>query len=72
MLHETAARAEEVLSLDLDELDLRNRRAKVRRKGGAATIVVWRTQTARLPPRRRGRGGHLGAAGDFWAHLIPL
>jgi hypothetical protein len=51
MLHETAARAEEVLSLDIDELDLRNRRAKVRREGDAADIIVWRTQTAQLPPR---------------------
>ncbi len=51
MLYETAARAEEVLALDVDELDLRNRRAKVRRKGGAADIIVWRTATARLLPR---------------------
>lgn len=51
MLYETAARAEEVLALDVDELDLRNRRAKVRRKGGAADVIVWRTATARLPPR---------------------
>ncbi|MDR7304629.1 hypothetical protein [Haloactinomyces albus] len=29
MLYETAARAEEVLALDVDELDLRNRRARV-------------------------------------------
>jgi integrase len=51
MLYETAARAEEVLALDVDELDLRNRRAKVRRKGGAADVIVWRTATARLLPR---------------------
>lgn len=51
MLYETAARADEVLALDVDELDLRNRRAKVRRKGGAADIIVWRTATARLLPR---------------------
>lgn len=51
MLYETAARAEEVLSLDVDDLELRNRRAKVRRKGGAADTIVWRTQTARLLPR---------------------
>ncbi|MGH3772014.1 MAG: tyrosine-type recombinase/integrase [Pseudonocardiaceae bacterium] len=31
LLYETAARAEEVLGLDIEELDLRNRRAKVRR-----------------------------------------
>lgn len=51
MLYETAARADEVLALDVEELDLRNRRAKVRRKGGAADIIVWRTATARLLPR---------------------
>ena len=51
MLYETAARAEEILALDVPELDLRNRRAKVRRKGGAADIIVWRTATARLVPR---------------------
>lgn len=51
MLYETAARAEEVLALDVDDLDLRNRRATVRRKGGAADIIVWRTATARLLPR---------------------
>lgn len=36
MLYETAARAEEVLGLDVAELDLRNRRAKMYRKGGRA------------------------------------
>ncbi len=51
MLYETAARAEEILALDVPELDLRNRRAKVCRKGGAADIIVWRTATARLLPR---------------------
>ncbi|HEV8162989.1 MAG TPA: site-specific integrase, partial [Actinomycetota bacterium] len=33
MLYETAARAGEVLALDITDLDLRNRKAKVRRKG---------------------------------------
>lgn len=51
MLYETAARAEEVLALDVEELDLRNRRVRVRRKGGAADVLVWRTATARLLPR---------------------
>jgi integrase len=35
MLYETAARSAEVLALDVEDLDLPNRRAKVRRKGGA-------------------------------------
>ncbi len=56
LLYETAARAAEVLALDVEDLDLRNRCAKVRRKGGAADTIVWQTATARLLPRLlRGR-----------------
>jgi integrase len=56
LLYETAARANEVLALDVKDLDLRNRCAKVRRKGGAADTIVWQTATARLLPRLlRGR-----------------
>jgi integrase len=51
MLYETAARSAEVLRLDVEDLDLPNRRAKVRRKGGAVDIIVWQTGTARLLPR---------------------
>jgi site-specific recombinase XerD len=51
MLYETAARAQEVLSLDVPGLDLRNRSAKVTRKGGAADMITWQTGTARLLPR---------------------
>ena len=51
MLYETAARASEILALDVEDLDLANRRAPVRRKGGANDIVVWQTATARLLPR---------------------
>ncbi len=51
MLYETAARAGEVLALDIDDLDLRNRRAKVTRKGSAVDVIVWQTATARLLPR---------------------
>lgn len=51
MLYETAARSAEVLRLDVDDLDLPNRRAKVRRKGGAIDIIVWQTGTARVLPR---------------------
>lgn len=51
LLYETAARAGEVLALNIPDLDLRNRRAKVRRKGGAADIIIWQTGTARLLPR---------------------
>jgi integrase/recombinase XerC/integrase/recombinase XerD len=51
LLYETAARAGEVLALDVDDLDLRNRCAKVRRKGNAVDTIVWQTATARLLPR---------------------
>lgn len=51
MLYETAARSAEVLRLDVEDLDLTNRRAKVVRKGSAVDWVVWQTGTARLLPR---------------------
>ena len=51
MLYETSARSAEVLRLDVEELDLANRKAKVRRKGGAVDVIVWQTGTARLLPR---------------------
>src|SRR5262245_41506920 len=34
MLYETAARANEILALDVEDLDLENQRAKIRSKGG--------------------------------------
>lgn len=51
MLYETCARSSEILGLDVPDLDLSNRRARVRRKGGAMDVVVWQTGTARLLPR---------------------
>ncbi len=51
MLYETAARSAEVLRLDVPNLDLPNRRARVRRKGGQLDTIVWQTGTARLLPR---------------------
>jgi integrase len=51
LLYETAARSAEILSLGVEDLDLPNRCAKVRRKGGAVDIIVWQTGTARLLPR---------------------
>lgn len=56
MLYETSARASEVLGLDVADLDMPNRSARVRRKGGAMDLVVWQTGTARMLPRYlRGR-----------------
>jgi integrase len=51
MLYETAARASEILALDVEQLDLANRRAPVRSKGGQTEWVHWGTGTAHLLPR---------------------
>jgi integrase/recombinase XerC/integrase/recombinase XerD len=51
MSYETAARSSELLGLDVEDLDMPNRRAKVRRKADVVDIIVWQTGTARLLPR---------------------
>ncbi|MFF0862007.1 tyrosine-type recombinase/integrase [Nonomuraea sp. NPDC003560] len=51
LLYETAARAEEILPLDVEDLDLEFRCARVRSKGGAIEYVHRATATARLLPR---------------------
>jgi integrase/recombinase XerC/integrase/recombinase XerD len=51
LLYESAARSADVLRLDVEDLDMPNRKAKVRRKGGAIDVIVWQTGTARLLPR---------------------
>jgi integrase len=51
LLYETAARANELLALDVDDLDLANRRARVHSKGGAVEWVFWQTGSAQLLPR---------------------
>ncbi len=51
LLYETAARASEALNLDVDNLDLANKRARVVSKGGAVEWVHWQTPTARLLAR---------------------
>jgi integrase/recombinase XerD len=51
LLYETAARANEILSLDISDLDLPNKRARVRSKGGATEWVFWQTGAALLLPR---------------------
>ncbi|MFI1786234.1 tyrosine-type recombinase/integrase [Streptomyces rubiginosohelvolus] len=69
MLYETCARAEEILGVNIEELDLPGRRAPVKAKGAAARrrggraredfvleTVYWDAGTARLLPRLlRGR-----------------
>ncbi len=51
MLYETAARAAEILALNVEDLDLDGRRAPVRSKGGTTEFVYWGTGTAHLLPR---------------------
>jgi integrase/recombinase XerD len=51
LLYETAARASEALNLDVDDLDLANKRARIVAKGGAVEWVHWQTPTARLLAR---------------------
>ena len=51
MLYETAARASEILGLNVEDLDLEQRRAAVRSKGGDTEFVYWDTGTAHLLPR---------------------
>jgi integrase len=55
MLDETAARAEELLSLNIEDFDLEFRRGRVTSKGGAIEYVHWATGTARLLPRAAAR-----------------
>ena len=51
LLYESAARANEILSLNIEDLDLANKRARVRSKGGAVEWVFWQTGAALLLPR---------------------
>lgn len=51
MLYATAARAREVLSLDIEALDMARKRAAVTGKGGHREVIVWDAATARLLPR---------------------
>ena len=55
LLYETAARANELLALDVEDLDLANRRARVHSKGGAVEWVFWQTGSAQLLPTPAGR-----------------
>ncbi|MCY4369350.1 MAG: site-specific integrase [bacterium] len=48
MLYETAARASEVLALDVEDLDRARRWARIGSKGGSVDMVVWAALTARL------------------------
>jgi len=54
LLYETAARAEEILGLDVEDLELAGKRAHVISKGGATEWVHWQTGAALLLPRLLG------------------
>jgi integrase len=50
-LYETAGRAAEVLSINVEDLDLDNKRVRVRSKGGDLDWLHFQTGSARLLPR---------------------
>jgi integrase len=50
-LYETAARATEALSLNVEDLDLDNKRVRVRSKGGDTDWLHFQTGSARLLPK---------------------
>ncbi len=49
MLYETAARASEILALNVEDLDLEQRRAPIRSNGGDTEFVYWDTGRDRAP-----------------------
>ena len=48
LLYDSAARAEEALGLDVPDLDLANRQARARVKGGHTHLLHFQTAAARL------------------------
>ncbi|MEU9245355.1 tyrosine-type recombinase/integrase [Streptomyces sp. NPDC048385] len=51
MLYESAARADEVLCLNVEDLYPQDKRGKVTSKGGATEWIHWQSGTAQLLPR---------------------
>lgn len=51
MAYDTAARADELLGLNIEHLDAANREAVIIGKGGNAERIYWSSTTARLLPR---------------------
>jgi integrase len=51
LLYETAARASEALSLNVEDLDVAGKRARVRSKGGDLDLLHFQSGSARLLPR---------------------
>lgn len=48
LAYSTAARADELLKLDIEHLDLANRQAQIIGKGGSAERIFWDSEAARL------------------------
>jgi integrase len=65
LLYESAARVGEVLALDVEDLDLPDRRARVVGKGGQVEWITWSTGTATLLPRLL-RGRRSGPVFTTW------
>lgn len=73
-LYESAARAEEVLRLDITDIDLAARRATTVRKGGDTDVLHYASGTARLLPKvidGRTQGPLLVATGTATASRAP-
>jgi integrase/recombinase XerD len=51
LLYETAARASEALAINVEDLELDNKRVRVRSKGGDTDWLHFQTGSARLLPR---------------------
>lgn len=51
LLYESASRASAVLALNVENLDLPNKQAKITAKGGDTMWITWGTDTAHLLPR---------------------
>ena len=68
-LYETAARASEMLALNIDDLDPDARRAPIRSTGGDTEWICWGSGTAHLLPRlirgRQAGSAHLTAGGQL-------
>ncbi|MGH3293492.1 MAG: hypothetical protein ACRDP7_16965 [Trebonia sp.] len=55
MLYESASRASAVLALNIEDLDLPGRQAKITAKGGDTMWITWGTVPPAAPPDRRPR-----------------
>ncbi|MFI1840126.1 hypothetical protein [Streptomyces olivaceoviridis] len=51
LLYESAARADEVLCLNVDDLYPQDKRGRITAKGGATEWIHWQSGTAQLLPR---------------------